>query len=221
MTKTHSTTWLPGGIYDQLGGGFHSVLRRSLAWLVPHFEKMLYDNAQLARAYAHAAAVTGDDRYAYVARETLDFVAHELRNPPNGAFASSLDADTDGVEGATYTWRAGEIREILGDESPLFEQAYGVTDRGNWEGTTILSRVRDDTALAVEHERPRDEIAEALTTARVALLRARDTRPQPARDDKVLTSWNGLMIGAFADGGVILGEPGFIEVAAEAARFVA
>ena len=116
-----------GGIYDHLGGGFarYSTDRQ---WLVPHFEKMLYDNAQLARVYTHAASVTGDEHYAYVARETLDFVAHELRNPPGGAFASSLDADTDGEEGLTYVWRAAEVRELLGDDAPLFEAAYGVTD---------------------------------------------------------------------------------------------
>ena len=214
-----------GGIYDHLGGGF-ARYATDKSWLVPHFEKMLYDNAQLARVYTHAAQVSGDEHYAYIARETLDFVAHELRNPPStpgtpgGAFASSLDADTDGQEGLTYTWRVPEIREILGDGSPLFEAAYGVTPAGNWEGRTILNRVRSDTDLAAEFERPRDEIRAALTEARVELLRARDERPQPARDDKVLTSWNGLAIGAFADAGVALGEPPFVEIATEAADFI-
>jgi uncharacterized protein YyaL (SSP411 family) len=208
-----------GGIYDHLGGGF-ARYATDARWLVPHFEKMLYDNAQLARVYAQAAQVTGDDHYAYIARETLDFVAHELRNPPGGAFASSLDADTDGEEGLTYVWRAGEVRDILGDEAPLFEVAYGVTDRGNWEGKTILQRVADDTALAMRFERPREGIAEALARSRVKLLRARDERPQPARDDKVLTSWNGLMIGAFAETGRILGEGQFLVVATEATDFI-
>ncbi len=211
-----------GGIYDHLGGGF-ARYATDKAWLVPHFEKMLYDNAQLARVYTHAAQISGADHYAYIARETLDFVAHELRNPPGppgGAFASSLDADTDGQEGLTYTWRAAEIREILGDDAPLFEAAYGVTPAGNWEGRTILNRVRGDTDLAAEFERPRDEIRDALTEARVELLRARDERPQPARDDKVLTAWNGLAIGAFADAGIALGERPFIEIATEAADFI-
>jgi len=208
-----------GGIYDHLGGGF-ARYSTDARWLAPHFEKMLYDNALLARAYAHAAELTGDPHYAYIARETLDFVAHEMRNPPGGAFAASLDADTNGTEGATYTWDAAEVRTILGDAAPLFEAAYDVTDEGNWEGHTILNRVRTDTELAVEHERPRDEIAETLAQARTELLRARDERPQPARDDKVLTAWNGLMIAAFADAGRTLGEPGFVRVATEAADFI-
>ncbi len=208
-----------GGIYDHLGGGF-ARYSTDKQWLVPHFEKMLYDNAQLARLYSHAAQVTGEDHYAYIARETLDFVVHELRNPPGGGFASSLDADTDGQEGLTYTWHAAEVRELLGPDAALFEAAYGVTATGNWEGRTILHRVRSDTDLAAEVGRPRDEIREKLARARVTLLRARDDRPQPARDDKVLTSWNGLMIGAFADAGVALGELPFVEVGAEAAEFV-
>ena len=208
-----------GGIYDHLGGGFarYSTDER---WLVPHFEKMLYDNAQLARVYTHAWQVTSDVRYAYVARETLDFMAHEMRNPPGGAFASSLDADTDGVEGLTYVWSAAQIREALGEDAPLFEAAYEVTEGGNWEGHTILHRVRDDTTLAAAFERPPDKIAETLTQCRVKLLRRRDERPQPARDDKVLTSWNGLAIGAFAEAGTALGEAPFIEMATEAADFI-
>ncbi len=208
-----------GGIYDHLGGGFarYSTDDR---WLVPHFEKMLYDNALLARAYAHAAQLTGEGHFAYVARETLDFVAHELRNPPGGAFAASLDADTDGQEGLTYVWSAGEVRTALVQDAPLFEAAYDVTEAGNWEGHTILRRVRSDTDLALEHERPRDDIREALTEARVKLLRIRDERPQPARDDKVLTAWNGLAIAAFADAGIALSEPAFVEIATEAADFI-
>ena len=208
-----------GGIYDHLGGGF-ARYSTDAQWLVPHFEKMLYDNAQLARVYSHAFEVTSDERYAYVARETLDFMAHELRHPPGGAFAASLDADTDGVEGLTYTWQDAQIREVLGEDAALFEAAYDVGPTGNWEGRTILRRVRDDTSLAVLHERPRDEVREALTRSRVELLRRRDQRPQPARDDKVLTSWNGLAVAALADAGRALGEPPFLEMATEAADFL-
>jgi len=208
-----------GGIYDHLGGGF-ARYSTDARWLVPHFEKMLYDNAQLARVYAHAAQLTDDPALAYVARETLDFVAHELRNPPGGAFAASLDADTDGVEGATYTWEAAGVREVLGEAASLFEQAYGVTKAGNWEGRNILNRVVSDTQLAVEHERPREEIAEALAQARTDLLRVRDQRPQPARDDKVLAAWNGLTIAAFAEVGRTLSESAFVRIATEAAEFV-
>jgi uncharacterized protein YyaL (SSP411 family) len=208
-----------GGIYDHLGGGF-ARYATDAQWLVPHFEKMLYDNAQLGRVFTHAYQVSGDDHDAYVARETLDFVAHELRLP-GGAFAASLDADTEGVEGATYVWTLAEVRDVLGPaEASLFEAAFDVTPDGNWEGRTILRRVRDDTSLAVEFERSRDGIAEALTKARVRLLRRRDTRPQPARDDKVLTAWNGLAIGAFADAGRVLGEPSFVQMALEAAAFI-
>jgi uncharacterized protein YyaL (SSP411 family) len=209
-----------GGLYDHLGGGF-ARYSTDARWLVPHFEKMLYDNAQLARVYTHAFQVTEDDQFSYVARETLDFVAHELRDPRSGAFAASLDADTNGAEGATYVWSAREIRDVLGEaEAALFAAAYDVTDAGNWEGRTILHRVRDDTSLAVEFERPREEIAEALTRSRVRLLRHRDERPQPARDEKVLTSWNGLAVGAFADAGRILGEGPFLDMASGAAGFL-
>ncbi|HUG75412.1 MAG TPA: thioredoxin domain-containing protein [Acidimicrobiia bacterium] len=208
-----------GGIYDHLGGGFARYATDAI-WLVPHFEKMLYDNAQLGRVYLHAWQVTGDERYAAVARETLDFMAHELRNPPSGAFASSLDADTEGVEGATYVWSRGQVRGVLGEDAALFEAAYGVTDRGNWEGHTILTRARSDTALAAELGRPREEIAEALSRARVKLHRARGARPQPARDDKVLTAWNGLTIAAFAEAGRAFSDEGYRRIAAEAADFV-
>jgi uncharacterized protein YyaL (SSP411 family) len=208
-----------GGIYDHLGGGFARYATDAI-WLVPHFEKMLYDNAQLARVYLHAWQVTGDERYAAVTRETLDFMGHELRNPAGGAFTSSLDADTEGVEGATYVWSRGQVREVLGEDAALFEAAYGVTDRGNWEGHTILTRARSDTALAAEVGRPREEIAKALSQARVKLFRARDERPQPARDDKVLTAWNGLTIAAYAEAGRAFSDEGYRRIAAEAADFV-
>ena len=131
-----------GGLRDQLGGGFHRY-STDARWLVPHFEQMLYDNAQLARVYVHAWTLTGDARYRAVAQATLDYMIRELTTD-DGAFAASQDADTDGIEGLTFTWRAPEIREVLGEDAPLFEAAYGVTDEGNWEGVTILSRVVDD-----------------------------------------------------------------------------
>ena len=125
-----------GGIHDQLGGGFHRY-STDARWLVPHFEQMLYDNAQLARVYAHAFALTGEARWRDVATGTLDYMIRELTTV-DGAFAASQDADTEHVEGLTFTWRATEIREVLGDDAPLFATAYGVTDDGNWEGVTIL-----------------------------------------------------------------------------------
>ncbi|HET9346361.1 MAG TPA: thioredoxin domain-containing protein, partial [Candidatus Limnocylindrales bacterium] len=195
-----------GGIRDQLGGGFHRYATDAI-WLVPHFEQMLYDNAQLARGYVHAWETTGDDRYREVATGTLDYLLRELRRE-DGTFAASQDADTEGVEGKTFTWTAEEIREVLGDDAPAFSAAYDVTDDGNWEGRTILRRVL-----------PRGEDAgEArLAAARSRLLERRTGRPQPARDDKALAAWNGLAIGALADAGRTFDEPRYVEAAADAA----
>jgi uncharacterized protein YyaL (SSP411 family) len=178
-----------GGIHDQLGGGFHRYATDAI-WLVPHFEKMLYDNGQLARVYLHAWQATGERRYLDVARDTLDYVARELRRP-DGSFAASQDADTDGVEGATFTWSADEIRSVLGEAADEFLAAYGAIDHGNWEHTNILSRVEPATG---------DEALEGrLAAARERLLAVRAGRPQPARDDKALAAWNGLAIAAFAE----------------------
>ncbi|MDP8904361.1 MAG: thioredoxin domain-containing protein, partial [Chloroflexota bacterium] len=138
-----------GGIYDQLGGGF-ARYSTDAAWLVPHFEKMLYDNALLARAYLHAYQLTGDSRYREVVEETLAFVEREMVSS-DGGFISSLDADTEGEEGATYVWTKDEIDALLGQDAALFNEAYGVTSAGNWEGRTILSRVRSDAELAGQH----------------------------------------------------------------------
>jgi uncharacterized protein YyaL (SSP411 family) len=189
-----------GGIHDQLGGGFHRY-STDAHWLVPHFEQMLYDNAQLARVYTHAWQLTGDDRDRAVAVGTLEYLLRELRTA-DGAFAASQDADTEGTEGLTFTWRATEIREVLGDEAALFEAAYGVTDAGNWEGVTILSRVVEERELAERFGLRMTEVTERLAGARARLLERRMGRPQPARDDKALAAWNGLAIAAFADASV-------------------
>ena len=191
-----------GGLRDQLGGGFHRY-STDAHWLVPHFEQMLYDNAQLARVYLHAWALTGDARLLEVATGTLDYMRRELTTD-DGAFAASQDADTDGIEGLTFTWRAPEIREVLGETADLFAAAYGVTDEGNWEGMTILSRVASDEDLAVTFGSSATEVAERLAEARGRLLARRGERPQPARDDKALAAWNGLAIAAFADAAAAL-----------------
>jgi uncharacterized protein YyaL (SSP411 family) len=220
MVRKSLDAMAAGGIYDHLGGGF-ARYATDAAWLVPHFEKMAYDNALLARTYLHAWQLTGSARYAEVVRETLDWAARELRVPAGGAFASSLDADTDGREGATYVWTIEEIRSVLGDTSALFELAYGVTPNGNWEGHTILSRVQDDAAIATTFGIGREEVAALLAEDRVRLLAARDARPQPARDDKVLASWNGLMLAAFAEAGrFLLGGERYAAIAREAADFL-
>ncbi len=167
-----------GGIHDQLGGGFARYATDAV-WLVPHFEKMLYDNAQLARAYLHAWQVTAEPRYREVVEDTLDYLLREM-TVPGGAFAASQDADTDGEEGATYVWTADEIRAVLGSEqAALFADAYDVTESGNWEGKTILRRVRDDATLAARHAISGEQVAERLTDARGRLARG-PPRPTPA-----------------------------------------
>ena len=189
-----------GGIHDQLGGGFHRY-STDARWLVPHFEQMLYDNAQLSRVYTHAWALTGDGTYRDTAVAVLDYVLRELRTA-DGGFAASQDADTAGVEGATFVWSAAEVRATLaeaGHHPALFAAAYGVTDEGNWEGSTILSRVRGNEELGERFGIAASAVAERLAAARAALLARRAGRPQPARDDKVLAAWNGLAIAALAD----------------------
>jgi uncharacterized protein YyaL (SSP411 family) len=208
-----------GGINDQLAGGF-ARYSTDAVWLVPHFEKMLYDNAQLARVYLHAWRVTGAPAYAEVARTALDFMDRDLRNPPEGGFAASLDADTNGEEGATYVWSAPEVREVLGPEADLFGAAYDVTPNGNWEGRSILRRIRDTESLAADTGLSVDEVERRLSGAREQLASARAARPQPRRDDKVLTAWNGLAVAAFAEAGWALGEPRYTRVAEEACAFL-
>jgi uncharacterized protein len=205
MARRSLDAMAAGGIYDQLGGGFarYSTDER---WLVPHFEKMLYDNALLTRAYVHAHQLTADRRYREVVEETLAFLEREMLSP-DGGFISSLDADTDGEEGATYVWAKAEVDAVLGEDAADFASAYGVTDGGNWEGQTILSRVG-----------PGDE--ERLASARARLFEARQHRPQPGRDDKVLTAWNGLAIAAFADASRVLGRPEWATAAARAAQLL-
>ncbi len=195
-----------GGIHDQLGGGFHRY-STDARWLVPHFEKMLYDNGQLARVYLHAWRLTDDPRYRNVAQDTLDYMCRELTTP-DGAFAASQDADTEAQEGLTFTWTAAEIREVLGDEAPIFTAGYDVTDDGNWEGVNVLERVV-----------PRaDDAAEArLAAARAKLFERRQARPQPARDDKALAAWNGLAIAALADASALPEGERYVAAAVRAA----
>ena len=200
-----------GGIRDHLGGGFARYATDSI-WLVPHFEKMLYDNAQLALTYLHAWQLTGAARHAVVAQETLSFMARELTVlDPGGivGLAASLDADTDGEEGLTYVWTSGEVNDLVGPDASLFGAAYGVTPNGNWEGRTILSRVRTDDDLARMFSMTLDDVTGRLAAARGVLLNARGARPQPGRDDKVLASWNGLALAAFAEAGRVLPDGGW------------
>ena len=199
-----------GGMYDQLGGGFHRY-STDARWLVPHFEKMLYDNALLAVAYAEAHQVTARADFARVVRETLDYVLREM-TAPGGAFYSATDADSEGEEGKFFVWTEKEIRERLGAEAPRFMRYYAVTAGGNFAeipGANILNAPQPDEA----------EWA-ALAPARATLYAARARRLPPLRDDKQLAAWNGLMISGLAVGGRILGEPRYAAAAARAADFV-
>ena len=209
MARRSLDAMAAGGIYDHLGGGF-ARYATDAAWLVPHFEKMLYDNALLARAYVHAWQLTNEPRYREVAEQTLGFMEREMLTD-EGGFISSLDADTEGEEGATYVWTKPEIDALLGDEADLFSAAYGVTAEGNWEGRTILSRVGPGLDAAEEAR---------LRAARETLLEARSERPQPGRDTKVLAAWNGLAIAAFADAAAAFGEPRLAALAGRAADLV-
>ena len=194
-----------GGMYDVVGGGFSRYSVDNF-WRVPHFEKMLYDNAQLARAYLHAWQITGDAQFKQVVIETLDFVGRELTHPAGG-FYSSLDADSEGEEGKFYVWTLDEIRQVLGDESEFFEAAYGVSERGNWEGKTVLQRALDDASLAARFKVDPKSIAANLAESHSKLLSSRASRVRPGTDDKILTAWNGLMLAAAAEAARAIDEP--------------
>lgn len=185
-----------GGMYDVVGGGFSRYSTDNL-WRVPHFEKMLYDNAQLTNAYLHAWQITGEPFYRRIVEETLAFITRELTDPAGG-FYSSLDADSEGEEGKFYVWDQTEIEGTLGEDFEFFKAAYGVTPAGNWEGSTVLQRNLDDPTLAARFKLPVESIAVKLADCHSRLLTVRATRIRPGTDDKVLTAWNGLMLSAFA-----------------------
>lgn len=207
-----------GGIYDQLGGGFARYATDD-RWLVPHFEKMLYDNAQLSRVYVHAWQLTGNPLYRRIAEETLDYVLREMRHP-DGGFFSSQDADSEGVEGKFYVWRPEEIRQALGDEAELFLLAYDVTERGNWEGKNILHMPRALDEVARRLHMPLDALSARLAAARQELYQVRAQRVWPGLDDKVLTAWNGLMLAAFAEAGRVWQRSDYLKAAIENAEFL-
>jgi uncharacterized protein YyaL (SSP411 family) len=204
MTSNTLRAMASGGMYDQVGGGFarYSVDER---WLVPHFEKMLYDNALLARAYLHGWQVTGDELMRRVTEETLDWALREMRGE-EGGFMSALDADSEGEEGRFYVWTVDELREVLGDDAEAAITYFGATEQGNFEGRNILVRGTE--------EPPR------LPEIRHKLYEARSKRVWPGRDDKRLTAWNALMISALADAGAVLERRDYVDAAACAADFV-
>jgi uncharacterized protein YyaL (SSP411 family) len=204
-----------GGIHDQVGGGFHRYSVDGV-WLVPHFEKMLYDNALLARAYALAHRVTGGAHHRVVAEMTLDYLLREMRLP-GGGFAAAQDADSPGGEGAFFVWTPGELAEVLEPaEARAVTLRFGVRPEGNFEGRSILHVVAGVDAVSRELGM---DAAPLLASARRKLYEARRRRPAPARDDKVIASWNGLAIAAFADAGVMLGRPDYVDAATATAAF--
>lgn len=186
---------------------------------VNHYEKMLYDNAQLALAYLHGYLLTREEKLRQVCQETLDFVLRELTHPLGG-FYSSLDADSEGEEGKFYVWDSDEIESTLGDEFEFFKTAYGITAAGNWEGKTVLQRALDDATLASRFHLTETTLAEKLADCHARLLTARSHRIRPGTDDKILTAWNALMLRAFAEAARYLQRADYLEAARRNADFL-
>jgi len=208
-----------GGIYDQIGGGFHRYSTDAY-WLVPHFEKMLYDNALLARLYLHTHLITGKPLYRRIVEETLDYVLREMTDS-SGGFYSAQDADSEGVEGKFFVWTPDEIRAVLGDaDSEVFSSYYGVTPNGNFEGENILNIRQDPEAFAEAHDLTQEQLDEIISRSSKALLDVREQRIHPMRDDKVLASWNGLMLRSFAEAAAALGRADYLEAAVKNAGFL-
>jgi uncharacterized protein YyaL (SSP411 family) len=224
-----------GGMHDQLGGGFHRYSVDAL-WRVPHFEKMLYDQAQLASAYLDAYQITGDLRYEAIARDTLDYVRRDLTDPAGG-FYSAEDADSlteaggrEKAEGAFYVWTKKEIDAALGEDAELFDYQYGVEEDGNaaegsdpqgeFRGKNILYERQSFAETAKHFGRSELDVDESMRYRRATLLELRAKRPRPHLDDKIITAWNGLMISAFARGAEVLGDTNYLEAATRSAEFV-
>jgi uncharacterized protein YyaL (SSP411 family) len=207
-----------GGMYDQVGGGFHRYSTDAY-WLVPHFEKMLYDNALLSRLYLHAWQVTGNALYRRITEETLDYVLREMTDA-DGGFYSAQDADSEGVEGKFFVWTPDELRPLLGDDADLVMGYYGVTERGNFEGANILNVPLPPQQYASQRGVSEDDLPEAVQRARAILLDVREQRIHPLLDDKVLTSWNGLMLRSLAEAGAALGRPDYLDAASRNADFL-
>ena len=215
------------GLYDHVGGGFHRY-STDPQWGVPHFEKMLYDNAEIPRAFLAGYQATGNERYAAVVRETFEFVQRELQHD-EGGFFSTLDAvsrppdnpDGDTEEGAFYVWTPEQVHEAVSDETAadIFCEYYGVTEKGNFEGATVLGVRKPTSVLAEEYDIDEEGVTENLQRALDETFGAREDRPRPARDEKILAGWNGLMISTLAEGGVVL-DDAYAAVAADALGFV-
>ncbi|WP_262176208.1 thioredoxin domain-containing protein [Haloarcula laminariae] len=216
------------GLYDHVGGGFHRY-STDMQWAVPHFEKMLYDNAEIPRAFLAGYQATGNERYAAVVRETFDFVQRELQHD-EGGFFSTLDAvsrppgsdeSADTEEGAFYVWTPEQVHDAVDDETAadIVCEYFGVTGSGNFEGATVLGVRKPVGVLAEEYDLSETALTEKLQTALNEAFEARESRPRPARDEKILAGWNGLMISALAEGALVL-DDGYADVAADALSFV-
>ncbi|MEO8360991.1 MAG: thioredoxin domain-containing protein [Vicinamibacteria bacterium] len=219
MATTTLDAMAGGGIYDHIGGGFarYSTDRE---WLVPHFEKMLYDNAQLVRAYTEGFQITKDPAYERVTREVLDYVLKEMTSA-EGAFYSATDADSEGVEGKFFVWTKDEVDALLGEaDSKVFCDFYDITEGGNWEGHAIPNTRFTREEVAKRHDLTKAALDALLERGRRVLYETRARRIPPALDDKTLTSWNGLMIGAMAEAGRVLGERRYVAAAERAATFL-
>lgn len=208
-----------GGIYDQLGGGF-SRYSTDVIWKAPHFEKMLYDNAQLVSCYSKAYTLFKKTEYKAIVYETLSFMERELYSP-DGGFYSSIDADSEGEEGLFYVWNKNEVDELLGENAAVFESYYNINETGNWEkGKNILFtnssfiEIADSLGITIE------EIEKSIAESKIILFKARDKRSRPMTDDKVLTSWNALAISAFIDAYRVFGEKHFLDIALKSANYI-
>jgi uncharacterized protein YyaL (SSP411 family) len=224
MTEATCGSMARGGMYDQLGGGFarYSV---DATWTVPHFEKMLYDNALLIGVYTHLWRITGSSLARRIAEESCDFLLRELRTT-DGGFAASLDADSDGSEGTFYVWTEDQLREVLGaDDGTFAAEVFGVTPEGTFEhGTSVLQRRQEPADMVPADAEPgagrSPAPAERLDRIRGILLAEREARTRPARDDKVVAAWNGMAIGALATAGALFGRPDLVSAAATAAELI-
>ena len=207
-----------GGIYDQLGGGFHrySVDER---WLIPHFEKMLYDNAVIARVYLDTFKVTKDPFYRRIAEETLNYILRDMYHPAGG-FYSSEDADSEGIEGKFYVWSKEEMTDVPGNDSDVVMRYFGVTGEGNFDGENILHVDRGLKALVHEFDRPDDELLRIIAQGREKLFEKRGERERPFKDTKIITSWNGLAISAFVDAYRTTGLDLYLDAAVKSADFI-
>jgi uncharacterized protein YyaL (SSP411 family) len=221
VVRETADAWIRGGLYDHVGGGFHRYCTDK-DWTVPHFEKMLYDNAEIPRVLLDLYRVTGEDRYADATRRTFGFLEREMRGPEGGFYSTlSAQSERDGerVEGAFYVWTPQEAREALGDHASVFVDRYGVTEEGNFEGSNVLNVSRTLEELAEKRGENVQDTEEALRAARERARRVREERPRPDRDEKVLASWNGLAVSALSSGAVVL-EDRYAELAEDAVSFL-